>query len=118
MQEIQFEQVWYRPDESRWRDMEFVAYRDSGRLVVRADSLEFYGKAAGVVRVAGVRGIWVVKQGRDFINDWVRIDYGEAAAATPATTAFFADGSWLGWGGILGGTRRIYEAVRHLARSA
>jgi hypothetical protein len=114
--ELQFENVWYRPDESRWRDMDFVAYRDAGRLVVRADSLEFYGKAAGVLRVAGVRGVSIVKQGRDFINDWVRIEYGEAAA-TPAT-AFFADGSWLGWGGVLGGTRRIYEAVRHLARSA
>lgn len=114
MPEVQFENVWYRPDESRWRDMDFVAYKDAGRLVVRADSLEFYGKA-GRVHIAGVRGIWVVKQGRDFINDWVRIDYGEAA--TPAT-AFFADGSWLGWGGILGGTRRIFEAGRHLARSA
>ncbi|MCA1614902.1 MAG: hypothetical protein LC800_12365 [Acidobacteria bacterium] len=112
MREVQFENVWYRPAESRWSDMEFVAYRDAGRLVVRADSLEFYGKAGRAV-VAGVRGVAVVKQGRDFINDWVRIEYGDAA--TPAT-AFFADGSWLGWGGILGGTRRIYEAVRHLAR--
>ena len=114
MPELQFENVWYRPDESRWRDMELVAYRDSGRLVVRADALEFHGKAGRVV-VAGVRGVALVKQGRDFINDWVRIEYGEAGR--PAT-AFFADGSWLGWGGILGGTRRIFEAVRHLARSA
>lgn len=113
-QELQFETVWYRPDESRWRDLEFVAYRDSGRLVVRADSLEFDGKA-GRVRVANVRGVSLVKQGRDFINDWVRIEYGDAAGA--AATAFFADGSWLGWGGVLGGTRRLFEAVRHLARS-
>ena len=112
MQETQFENVWYRPAESRWRDAELTAYRDSGRLVVRAGSLEFYGRA-GRVEVAGVRSVSLVKQGRDFVNDWVRIEYGEAA--TPAT-AFFADGSWLGWGGILGGTRRIFEAARHLAR--
>lgn len=114
MQEVQFEKVWYRPDESRWRDMEVVAFKDSGRLVVRADSLEFYGKANHVL-VAGARSVALVKQGRDFVNDWVRIEYGDPAA--PAT-AFFADGSWLGWGGILGGTRRIYDAVRHIARSA
>ena len=114
MQELQFESVWYRPDESSWRNFELVAFKDSGRLVVRADSLEFYGKS-GRVHVANARSVALVKQGRDFINDWVRVEYGDAA--TPST-AFFADGSWFGWGGILGGTRRIYEAVRHLARSA
>ena len=114
MQELQFENVWYRPDESRWRDMELVAFKDSGRLVVRADSLEYYGKS-GHVHVTNARSVTLTKQGRDFINDWVRIEYGDAAA--PAT-ALFADGSWLGWGGVLGGTRRIYEAVRHLARTA
>ncbi|HLL77765.1 MAG TPA: hypothetical protein VK421_21080 [Pyrinomonadaceae bacterium] len=112
MQELQFENVWYRPEESRWRDMELVAYRDSGRLVVRADSLEFYGRSARVI-VRDARGVALVKQGRDFINDWVRVEYGDPANPS---TAFFADGSWLGWGGILGGTRRIFEAVRHVAR--
>lgn len=114
MQEMQFENVWYRPDESSWSNFELVAFKDSGRLVVRADSLEFYGKR-GSVRVADARGVALTKQGRDFINDWVRIEYGDPA--NPAT-AFFADGSWFGWGGILGGTRRIFEAVRHIARSA
>jgi hypothetical protein len=111
VRKTQFENVWYRPDESRWRDMEFVAY-NSGRLVVRADSLEFHGKRGRVV-IAGASGIALVKQGRDFVNDWVRLDY-HGGGGTPAT-AFFADGCWLGRGGVLGGTRRIYEAVRHLA---
>ena len=114
MQELQFENVWYRPDESSWRNFELVAFKDSGRLVVRADSLEFHGRA-GSVRITNARSVALAKQGRDFINDWVRIEYGDPAR--PAT-AFFADGSWLGWGGILGGTRRIYEAVRHVAGSA
>jgi hypothetical protein len=114
MRELQFENVWYRPDESSWRNFELVAFKDSGRLVVRADSLEFYGKSGRVV-VRDARSVTLAKQGRDFINDWVRIEYGDPAR--PAT-AFFADGSWLGWGGILGGPRRIFEAVRHIARSA
>ena len=114
MQELQFENVWYRPDESSWSNFELVAFKDSGRLVVRADSLEFYGRSGRLV-ISGARGITLTKQGRDFINDWVRIEYDGGATTA---TAFFADGSWLGWGGILGGTRRIYEAVRHIARSA
>ncbi len=108
MSEQRFENVWYRPAESRWRDAELVAYRDAGALVVRADSLEFYGRRERVT-VAGVRAVTLGKQGRDFINEWVRVEYGEGA------TALFADGSWLGWGGLFGGTRRIFEAVRRLA---
>ena len=91
-----------------------MAYKDSGRLVVRAGGLEFHGRR-GIVRVANARSIVLTKQGRDYINDWVKIEYGDPARPS---TAFFADGSWFGWGGILGGTRRIYEAVRHVARSA
>ena len=106
MQELQFESVWYRPDESSWRNFELMAFKDSWRLVVRADSLEFYGRS-GQVRVANARSVALVKPGRDFIHAWVRGEYGDPA--TPAT-AFFADGSWLGWGGITGGARRIYVA--------
>jgi hypothetical protein len=45
------------------------------------------------------------------VNNWVKIDYQKGK------TAFFADGSWLGWGGILGGTRKILDAVRHFEQS-
>ena len=40
---------------------------------------------------------------------WIRIEYGNEP--DPARLAYFADGTWLGWGGILGGTRKIYQEL-------
>ena len=40
---------------------------------------------------------------------WIRIEYGNEP--DPARLVYFADGSWLGWGGILGGTRKIYQEL-------
>lgn len=81
-----FDTVWYLPNENRWRDLNLLAYRD----VLRVS----YGK-----------------QGRDFVNNWVKVEYGHSA--TPSS-AFFADGSLRGWGGISGGAKRILDAVRRL----
>ncbi|MCJ7585598.1 MAG: hypothetical protein MUO30_12625 [Anaerolineales bacterium] len=107
-----FDNVWYLPDENRWRDMNLLAFRDAGKLIAGEDSLEFRGKKEKVV-IANVRHISYGKQGRDFVNNWVRIEYGDAPTIS---TAFFADGSLLGWGGIFGGTKRILAAVQHLAK--
>jgi len=105
-----FENVWYRPDESRWSDnLKLRAFTDAGRLIVYAHSLEFQGTKERVV-ITHVRRISLVRQGRDLVNKWVKIEYGEGAPLT----AFFADGSLLGWGGLTGGTDRILAAVRHL----
>ena len=99
--------VWYLPEENRWRDMNILAMRDAGTLVVNDESLEFHGKKERV-HITGVKRVSYGKQGRDFVNNWVKIEYGDGK------TAFFADGSWLGWGGIFGGTKRVLNAVRHL----
>jgi hypothetical protein len=107
-----FDHVWYLPDENRWRNMNLLAFRDSGKLIVGEDSLEFRGKKETVI-ITNVRGILYGKQGRDFVNKWVRIEYGDPPTLS---TAFFADGSLLGWGGIFGGTKRILAAVQQLAK--
>jgi len=107
MASSRFSKVWYLPEENRWRDMNLLAMRDTGILVVVDNSLEFQGRKEQV-RITGVKRVSYGKQGRDFVNNWVRIDYGDGQQA------FFADGSWLGWGGIFGGTNRILNAVRHL----
>ena len=106
-----FSAVWYLPEENRWRDMKMLAFRDTGTLVVSDDSLEFNGKKEKV-HIANIRRISDGKQGRDFFNRWVKIDYQDGR------TAFFADGSWLGWGGIFGGTKKILNAVQHLEHAS
>jgi hypothetical protein len=104
--------IWYLPSENRWRDMNILAFRDSGKLIIGDDTLEFQGNKERVV-ISGIRRVSAGKQGRDFINDWVKVEYGDPASPS---TAFFADGSYLGWGGVFGGTRRLFAAVRRLGK--
>jgi hypothetical protein len=105
-----FDTVWYLPAENRWRDLNVLAYRDVGILTIYTDSMEFKGKNETIL-IRSVQRVSYGKQGRDFVNNWVRVEYG--AGVTPSV-AFFADGSWRGWGGIFGGTKRILEAALRL----
>jgi hypothetical protein len=99
-----FKSVWYLPEENRWRDLQVMAMRDRGTPIVSDRGAEFIG-GRGRVAIGDLKSVHFGKQGRDFVNNWVRVDYGDGR------TAFFADGSGLGWGGVLGGTRRIFEAI-------
>ena len=105
MSETTFHSVWHRSGKKGL--FELLAFKDSGNLVVRQDRLEFLGKNRLVIDK--ILGLSYGKQGTDFVNNWMRIDYQEGAEEK---TAYFADGGWLGWRGIFGGTRRIYDAVR------
>jgi hypothetical protein len=100
-----FNNVWYRPNENRWRDMNLLAYSDIGTLIVDENFLEFKGKRENV-HITNIRQISCGIQGRDFVNYWVTVDY------DTDKRAFFADGSLLGCGGVFGGTRRILQAVK------
>jgi hypothetical protein len=110
MASITFATVWYLPSENTWKDFNMLAFRDTGRLVVNADSLEYAGGKNRVV-IGDIKRVTLGKQGRDFVNNWVKVEFGDGASA------FFADGSLLGWGGILGGTQKIYAALSRFNRS-
>ncbi len=105
-----FDNVWYSP-RKKWHDLHLLAYRDVGKLTIKEKSIEFQGRGHTLV-LENVRRILYGKQGRDFVNNWVRVEYGDVESPS---TALFADGSTMGWGGVLGGTKRIFEAAKHLA---
>jgi hypothetical protein len=107
-----FDTVWYLPHENRWRDLNILAYRDNGRLTVGENSIEFKGGKETVV-IGNIQRVTFGKQGRDFVNSWVKIEYGDI---TTPSVAFFADGSLHGWGGIFGGTKKILKAVKQSIR--
>jgi hypothetical protein len=107
---IEFQQVWYLPAENEWGDMNILACKDQGTLIVKASSVEFYGSKAKLV-ISKLRAVTMGKQGRDFVNDWVKVEYDSGMLFS---TAFFADGGWLGWRGMFGGTRKIFEAIRQI----
>lgn len=102
-----FKTVWYRPEESWWGDKKIRAFHDIGTLIVNEDSIEFKGMKE-TVQITNIRKISYGKQGRDFVNNWVKIEYADNK------TAFFVDGGCLGWKGIFGGTAKILKAVKHL----
>lgn len=65
-----FPKVWYLPHENRWRDLNILAFKDAGKLTVGESSIEFHGKHT--VLITNIRGVTFGKQGRDFVNNWVR----------------------------------------------
>jgi hypothetical protein len=107
MSGLTFPLVWFRYSESTWTDFELLAWQDKGTLEVRTGELEFRGeKYAFVIR--DVTQISMGRQGRDFVNFWVRVDHMDGLNPL---VGYFVDGSAAGWGGMLGGTGRIYTAV-------
>jgi hypothetical protein len=108
-----FPTVWYLPDENRWSDLKVLAYRDVGKVIVEQGRIEFHGGKETVI-ITDIRRVSYGKQGRDFVNNWVKVEY---VRNQIALTAFFADGSLLGWGGIFGGTKRIFEVMALLGQN-
>ena len=109
MQQRIFQPVWYRPFQNKWEGPDFfVAMRDSGKLVIEHDKLIYSGKMGEIV-ISDIHRVSYGRQGRDWVNKWVRIAYGDKKVA------YFADGGNLGWRGLFGGTREIYRVVSLLA---
>lgn len=44
MESQTFHKIWYLPAENRWQDMNLLAMRDVGTLVIEDQALEFHGK--------------------------------------------------------------------------
>lgn len=109
-----FPRVWFRYSPNTWADFQLLAWQDQGTLEVRGAELEFRGGRYALV-IRDITRLSVVRQGRDFINSWVQVDY--VRDGSPAV-AYFADGSAAGWGGVLGGTRALYTAIEQSLRRA
>ena len=101
-----FDNVWYLPHKRTLLDGKFLAFDDVGCLTVSDKGATFIGANARV-EISGVTNVSFGKQGRDFINKWVKVEYQDKIA-------FFADGRERGWSGIFGGTREILAAVKNL----
>ncbi|SMO87243.1 hypothetical protein [Gracilimonas mengyeensis] len=101
--------VWYLPSENRIRDLNLLAMKDSGLLTFEKDGLKFEGKNENIY-IKNFQSISYGKQGRDFVNNWVKIEY--LSDDKELKTAFFADKKMLGWSGIFGGTKNLYKKIK------
>lgn len=110
MSEEEFKNVWYLPKEITWEDKRVFPIKHSGTLKLKGDCIEFICNNE-LIKITNIKHISFGKQGRDFINNWVKIEYQDGK------TAFFADGNSAGWSGIMGGTNRIFNAIKNNIKS-
>jgi len=104
-----FENVWYLPSENTWKDFQIMAMKDTGTLSVDQGYLTFKGKTINLTIKQAI-SIGYGKQGRDFINNWVKLEYYDNN--NEIQQAYFADGNKGGWSGILGGTKKIFNLLK------
>jgi hypothetical protein len=87
-----------------------LAYDEVGKLAVSDTQIVFQSGTRTIV-IDQIRQVSYGKQGRDFINDWVKVEYIIGGAPQ---IAFFADGGSLGWDGVRGGTAKLFQAMKRL----
>jgi len=109
------ENVWYRYDGKKGFGLRI--YKDSGKLVVNLDGIQFIGTKHHVyIPKETVTGIELGLQGKDMLNIWIRIEYEEDGMNK---AAHFMDGRWFGWREAFGGNNRILKEIGqvfHLTR--
>lgn len=103
-----FPTVWYRSQPLRLAEPALKAMEDRGSLVVAAGKLVFRGTLKEL-EITDIENVTAHRHGRDFVNRWITVTYGDGK------TAMFVDGGLLGWRGILGGNRRLREAIEQAA---
>ena len=105
-----FDGIWYRarPATESTRADPFL--RERGQLVVKGDAIHFQGPRTSLV----MRGIEAVEYGvhGSMTNPSVHVRYREDGEAR---SAWLTDGGLGGYAGMFGGTRRLAEALSHLA---
>lgn len=110
MSEEEFKNVWYLAKEITWQDKSLFPYKRSATLKLKGDCIEVICNDE-LIKITNIEHISIGKQGRDFFNNWVKIDYDNGK------TAYFADGNSMGWSGVMGGTNRIFTAIKNNIKS-
>ncbi|HYO48537.1 MAG TPA: hypothetical protein VEW94_01700 [Chloroflexia bacterium] len=105
---MQLNSVWYRAGApSIWS---IPAYQDAGILIVADDAIEYIGKKKRLsIPISTIERVVFGRQGIDWVNTWVAIEHGDG------DVTLFRDRGFLGWAGMLGGTKRIYDEIARAA---
>ena len=111
MEQLVFDRAYYQSRPNTWLRFRLLAYEDVGTLTVGTSSIVFESSKRRLA-IDRIQRISFGKQGRDFVNDWVKVDYLNETGQ-PAV-AFFADGGSLGWSGVAGGTAKMLDAIKRI----
>jgi hypothetical protein len=104
-----FDPVWYLEGAPETR-VAVMTSRFTGRLSVSSTGAVFESRQHRV-RIAKIHSVTIGPAGADTFNSWVRVVHGDA---DNPSSAYFAGAAFLGWGGLLGGTKKIYAALKAL----
>lgn len=103
-----FQNIWYLPSANTWKDFQMLAMKDIGCLMIETNGIAFKGNNSEFI-INKLSSITYGKQGRDFINNWVKIEYYDLK--DELQEAYSADGNNRGWSGIFGGTKKLYNLL-------
>lgn len=105
-----FETIWYRAKPARESTRADPFLRECGRLVVEGDAIRFEGPKNTIL----MRGVEAVEYGAygSMTSPAVHVRYRENGEAR---SAWLTDGGLGGYAGAFGGTRRLAQALSHLA---
>ena len=107
--QINLENIWYLPSANTWKDFQMMAMKGIGTLTISLGLISFNGRNTNLI-IDNPVSISDGKQGRDFINNWVKIEFYNKS--NELTEVYFADGNNSGWSGIFGGTKKIYNILK------
>ncbi len=112
---VKLNEVWYRSAKKSWINLFSFSMQDIGILTIGDNAIYFNGpKNAIMINKANIKMVSYGKQGTDFTNFWVKIEYVDSEGLNKE--AYFADGNSMGWAGIHGGTKHIYELVQQFEK--
>ena len=111
MMKSKFENIWYLPSANTWKDFQYLAMKDIGVLTIETNCITFIGNNTRLV-INRLFSISYGKQGRDFINNWVKVEF--YGINGEPQDAYFADGNNRGWSGIFWGTRKIHNLLMNM----
>jgi hypothetical protein len=100
--------VWHRAGApSIWS---IPAYQDAGTLIVADKAIEYIGKKRRLsIPLSTIERVVLGRRGVDWVNTWLAIEHGGGDAM------LFKDRGFLGWAGLLGGNKRIYNEIARAA---
>lgn len=105
---MQLNSVWYRAGAPSIRSI--PVYQDAGTLIVANDAIDYIGKKRRLsIPISTIERVTLGRQGIDWVNTWVAIEHGRG------DVTLFKERGFLGWAGLLGGTKSIYDEIARVA---
>lgn len=99
--------IWYRENAPKERSLEDAFKRDRGKLLISDTSIEYVGRKNNF-KIENIQALHFGLQGSDPVNPYVKVTFQYDGLTK---TVYFADGKFLGYAGVLGGTYRIFKRL-------